>query len=163
MLYAGTDDGIIQVSEDGGDNWKKVEVGSIRGIPSTAFVNDIKADLFDANTVYAALDNHKYGDFNPYLIKSTDRGNSWTSIRGNLPDRTLVWRMVQDHEQANLLFAGTEFGLYFSINGGQKWTKLKGGMPTISVRDLAIQRRDCLLYTSPSPRDRTRSRMPSSA
>ncbi|MEM9823064.1 MAG: glycosyl hydrolase [Bacteroidota bacterium] len=142
LLYAGTDDGIIQVSEDGGNNWRKIEAGSINGIPATAFVNDIKADLFDVNTVYAALDNHKYGDFTPYLIKSKDRGKTWTSIRGNLPDRTLVWRMVQDHEQANLLFAGTEFGLYFSIDGGQKWTKLKGGMPTISVRDLAIQRRE---------------------
>ena len=69
LLYAGTDDGIIQVSENGGSSWTKVELGSIKGIPSTAFVNDIRADLFDANTVYAALDNHKYGDFKPYIFK----------------------------------------------------------------------------------------------
>ena len=74
-------------------------------------VNDIRADLHDADTVYVALDNHKYGDFAPYLVKSTDRGRSWTSITGNLPDRHLVWRMVQDHVQPDLLFAGTELGV----------------------------------------------------
>lgn len=103
LIYVGTDDGIIQVTEDGGENWRKLEVGNIRGIPETAFVNDIRADLHDENTVYAALDNHKYGDFKPYLIKSTDRGKSWKSIAGNIPDRHLVWRMVQDHVQPNLL------------------------------------------------------------
>lgn len=142
LVYAGTDDGLIQVTEDGGANWRKIEVGRIPGIPATAFVNDIKADLFDANTVYVALDNHKYGDFKPYLIKSTDKGNSWTSIASNLPDRTLVWRLVQDHVKSGLLFLGTEFGIYFSINGGDRWTKLTGGVPTISFRDLAIQRRE---------------------
>ena len=65
LLYAGTDDGLIQVSEDGGANWRRIEVGSLPGVPATAFVNDIKADLHDADTVYVALDNHKYGDFEP--------------------------------------------------------------------------------------------------
>ncbi|MEO1052415.1 MAG: glycosyl hydrolase [Bacteroidota bacterium] len=142
LIYAGTDDGIIQVTEDGGSNWRKIEVGSVSGVPATAFVNDIKADLHDANTVYAALDNHKYGDFNPYLIKSTDKGRTWRSIKGNIPNGTLVWRLVQDHEKPELMFLGTEFGIYFTINGGQKWIKLKGGVPTISFRDLAIQRRE---------------------
>ena len=142
LLYAGTDDGQIQVTEDGGKNWRKVEVGSFPGVPATAFVNDIKADLFDASTVYVALDNHKYGDFTPYLFKSTNKGKSWQSIRGNLPDRTLVWRVVQDHVKSGLLFAATEFGIYFSVDGGGRWTKLKGGVPTISFRDLAIQRRE---------------------
>ncbi len=142
LLYAGTDDGIIQVSEDGGGSWRMVELGSIRGIPSTAFVNDVRADLFDARTVYAALDNHKFGDFSPYLIKSTDAGRSWRSIAGNLPDRTLVWRLVQDHLKQNLLFAATETGIYFTVDGGSKWLKLKGGVPTISFRDVTIQRRE---------------------
>ncbi len=141
LIYAGTDDGIIQVTEDGGSNWRKIETGYISGIPSTAFVNDIKADLYDANTVYVALDNHKYGDFKPYLIKSTDKGHTWRSIAGNIPDRTLIWRLVQDHVQADLLFAATEFGIYFTINGGQKWVKLNGA-PTISFRDLVIQKRE---------------------
>ncbi|MEZ4985212.1 MAG: hypothetical protein R2795_09285 [Saprospiraceae bacterium] len=142
LLYAGTDDGLIQVSENGGGNWRKVEIGSIKGIPATAFINDIKADLFDAQTVYVCLDNHKYGDFTPYLIKSTDAGRTWTSLRANLPDRTLVWRLVQDHEQRNLLFLATEFGVYTSLDGGVAWHKLGGGLPTISFRDLAIQRRE---------------------
>ncbi len=141
LVYAGTDDGIIQVTEDGGQNWRKIDVGTISGVPTDAFVNDIKADMFDANTVYAALDNHKNGDFKPYLIKSTNKGKTWTSISGNIPDRTLIWRMVQDHVQPNLLFAATEVGIYFTVNGGGKWIKLAGS-PTIPFRDLAIQKRE---------------------
>ncbi|KAA3610737.1 MAG: glycosyl hydrolase [Calditrichaeota bacterium] len=142
LIYAGTDDGLIQVTEDGGKNWRKINVSSLPGIPKTAFVNDIKADLFDVNTVYIALDNHKFGDFKPYLLKSTNRGKSWTSIVGDIPDRTLVWRVVQDHVKPNLLFTATEFGIYFTIDGGKKWIKLSGGVPTISFRDLAIQKRE---------------------
>ena len=142
LIYAGTDDGLIQVTENGGESWRKIEVGSLPGVPSTAFVNDIKADLHDLNTVYVALDNHKFGDFAPYLLKSTDRGKSWTSIKGNIPDRTLVWRVVQDHVKPGLMFAATEFGIYFTVDGGTKWTKLEGGVPTISFRDLAIQKRE---------------------
>ncbi|GAB4286581.1 MAG: hypothetical protein Kow0098_01950 [Ignavibacteriaceae bacterium] len=142
LIYAGTDDGLINVTEDGGLNWRQIEVGSLPGVPPTAFVNDIKADLFDVNTVYVALDNHKYGDLNPYLLKSTDRGKTWKSIKGNIPQRTLIWRLVQDHINPHLLFAATEFGIYFTINGGVKWIKLTGGVPTISFRDLAIQRRE---------------------
>lgn len=142
ILYAGTDDGRIQVTRDGGENWTAVNVGSLPGVPATAFVNDIKADLFDADTVYVSLDNHKYGDFKPYIVKSTNRGRNWTSIAGDLPDRHLVWRMVQDHVNKDLLFVGTEFGIYFTIDGGDKWVQLTGDVPTISFRDLAIQRRE---------------------
>jgi hypothetical protein len=142
LLYAGTDDGLLQVSEDGGTSWRKVEVGSLPGVPASAFVNDVKADLFDAGTVYVALDDHKSGDFRPYLLKSTDRGRTWRSIAGDLPDRHLVWRVVQDHVKPDLLFAGTEFGIFFTTNGGARWVKLGGGVPTISFRDLAIQRRE---------------------
>ncbi len=142
LIYAGTDDGIIQVTEDGGESWRRLEVGSIQDLPATAFVNDIRADLFDARTVYAALDNHKFGDFRPYLIKSTDAGRNWTSIAGDLPDRLLVWRLVQDHKVSGLLFLATEFGIYFTRDGGEKWIELSGGVPTISFRDITIQRRE---------------------
>ena len=142
LIYAGTDDGLIQITEDAGKNWRKIDVDDLPGVPKTAFVNDIKADMFDANTVYVALDNHKFGDLNPYLLKSTNRGKSWKSIKGNLPERTLVWRIVQDHVNPNLLFTATEFGIYFTIDGGEQWIKLKGGVPTISFRDIAIQRRE---------------------
>jgi len=142
LLWAGTDDGLVQVSEDGGDHWRAIEVGSMPGVPPTAFVNDIKADLFDADTAYVALDNHKFGDFEPYLVKTTDRGRTWISLSANLPARTMVWRLVQDHVKPGLLFLATEFGIQFTVDGGERWTKLTGGVPIISFRDLTIQRRE---------------------
>jgi len=142
LIYVGTDDSLLQITEDGGGSWRSMEVGDLPGVSASAFVNDIKADLHDPDTVYVALDNHKFGDTTPFLLKSADRGVSWTSIRGDLPDRTLVWRVVQDHEKPNLLFAATEFGIYFSVNAGGAWVKLTGGVPTISFRDLAIQKRE---------------------
>jgi photosystem II stability/assembly factor-like uncharacterized protein len=142
LLWAGTDDGRLQVSEDGGATWRAIEVGSLPGVPAGAFINDVKADLHDADTVYVALDHHKSGDFRPYLLKSTDRGRSWRSIAGDLPDRHLVWRVVQDHVKPDLLFAATEFGVFFTVDGGERWVELEGGVPTISFRDLAVQRRE---------------------
>ena len=142
LIYIGTDDGIIQVTEDGGSKWRKVNFDKIKGLPKTAFVNDIKADLHNENIVYAAFDNHKYGDFSPYLFKSKDKGKTWKSISNNIPDRTLLWRIVQDHKNPDLLFLGTEFGIYFTNQKNHKWIKLKSGMPNIAVRDLAIQKRE---------------------
>ncbi|MEM7354202.1 MAG: glycosyl hydrolase, partial [Acidobacteriota bacterium] len=145
LIYAGTDDGLIQVTDNGGETWS--QAGTLPGVPDEGFVNDIKADLHDADTVYVALDNHKNGDFAPYLLKSTDRGQTWTSIAGDpadggLPERHLVWRLVQDHVEPDLLFVGTEFGVFFSITGGGQWIKLAGGVPNIPFRDLAIQQRE---------------------
>jgi photosystem II stability/assembly factor-like uncharacterized protein len=142
VLYAGTDDGLIHASTDGGENWTRIDVSDLPGVPERAFVNDIKADLFDAQTVYVALDHHKSGDYRPYLLKSTNGGQSWTSIAGDLPDRHLVWRVIQDHVNPQLLFAGTEFGIFFTTDGGEAWHQLDGGVPTISFRDLEIQRLD---------------------
>ncbi len=142
LIYAGTDDGLLQVTEDGGLNWRKIEVGSLPGLPKTAFVNDIKADLIDENKVYVVLDNHKFGDFEPYAYVSHDKGNSWKSISAGLPERTLLWRIVQDHIKPELLFMATEFGIYFTPDAGQHWVQLKGGLPVISFRDLAIQKHE---------------------
>ena len=142
LIYAGTDDGIIQITENGGETWKKINYKKISGLPETAFVNDIKADLYDKNTVYAVFDNHKYGDYNAYIYKSKNKGFTWQKLTNNLPENTILWRLVQDHENKNLLFLGTEFGVYFTNNGGDKWMKLKGGMPNISVRDIAIQKNE---------------------
>jgi len=140
LIYVGTDDGLIQVTEDGGETWR--EIDSLPGVPDYFYVNDIKADLHDPDTVYVAVDNHKAGDFEPYILKSTNRGRSWRSISDDLPDRHIVWRVIQDHVDPDLLFAATEFGLFFTVDGGGNWTELDGGIPTISFRDLEIQRRE---------------------
>ncbi len=140
LLYAGTDDGLIQVTEDGGTAWRKVE--SFPGVPDITYVSYLLASQHDAGTVYAAFDNHKNADFKPYVLKSTDRGRTWTSIAGDLPERGTVYSLAEDPAGTGLLFAGTEFGLYFSNDGGKRWVQLKGGVPTIAVRDLAIQKRE---------------------
>ena len=142
LIYAGTDDGVIQVTENGGETWQKINIKKLNGLPETAFVNDIKADLYEKNTVYAVFDNHKFGDYNAYIYKSKNKGFTWQKISNNLPKNTLLWRIAQDHINSNLLFLGTEFGVYFTNNGGKEWTKLNGGMPNISVRDIAIQKRE---------------------
>jgi photosystem II stability/assembly factor-like uncharacterized protein len=140
LLYAGTDDGLVQMTEDGGVNWRKVE--KFPGVPEKSYVSDLFASLHDPDTVFAAFNNHKMGDFKPYLLKSADRGRTWTSIAGDLPDRHVVWSVVQDHVKSDLLFTATEFGVFFTIDGGGKWVQLKGGMPTIAVRDLEVQERE---------------------
>ena len=140
LIYAGTDDGFIQVTTNGGTQWTKIPVTRL-GLPSRSFVNDIKADLHDENTVYAVLDNHKEGDYNPYLYKSTDRGQTWVTLSKTLPKRTLLWRIVQDHVNKNLFFLATEFGVYTSLDGGVNWQKLPG-TPNMGFRDLVIQKRE---------------------
>ncbi len=138
LLYVGTDDGLIQVSETGGGQWRKIE--RFPGVPERTYVARLFASQHDADTIYAAFDNHKMSDYAPYLLKSKDRGKTWTSIASNLPSRGTVLAFAEDHKEAELLFAGTEFGLYFTRNGGKEWHRLKGGFPTIAVRDLAIQK-----------------------
>ncbi len=140
LIYIGTDDGLIQVTEDGCKNWRKIE--SFTGVPDKTYVARIYASQHDVNTVYAILNNHKNSDFNPYIIKSADAGRSWTLVSNNLPKNGPLWAIAEDHVNSNLLFVGTEFGLFFTIDGGQKWQQLKGGLPTIAVRDLAIQKRE---------------------
>lgn len=140
LLYAGTDDGFIHVSENDGKTWTKVSVSQF-GLPERSFVNDIRADLHDVNTVYVALDNHKEGDFTPFLYRSTDKGKTWKSMSSNIPENTIIWRIVQDHVNPELLFLATEFGIYVTLNSGQKWQKMKG-TPNMSFRDITIQREE---------------------
>jgi len=140
LIYVGTDDGLIQVTSDGGANWTKYE--KFAGVPEMTYVSRLAASNHDANTVYAAFENHKNEDFKPYLLKSSDAGKTWTSIAGDLPENGPVLAFAEDTANANLLFAGTEFGAFFSINGGQHWVQLKGGLPTIAVRDMVIQARE---------------------
>ncbi len=137
LIYVGTDDGLIQVTEDGGVNWRKID--KIFGVPEYFFVNDIKADRHDADTVYACVDHHKTGDYSPYVLRSSDRGRTWETIVGDLPEKHLCWRIIQDHVRKELMFLGTEYGAFFTVDGGEHWTKLPG-TPTIPFRDLEIQR-----------------------
>jgi photosystem II stability/assembly factor-like uncharacterized protein len=140
LIYVGTDDGLIQVTEDGGQTWRKID--RLPGVPEMTYVNDLEASQLDPNTVFAVLNNHKRGDFKPYVLKSTNRGRSWTSITGDLPERGSAYTIAQDHVAENLLFAGTEFGIFVTLDGGQKWMQMKSGLPIIAIRDLVVQRRE---------------------
>ena len=104
-----------------------------------SYVTRVLASRHDENTVYALFNNHQNGDFKPYILKSTDKGRTWTSITGRLPERGSLYAIAEDGTDPNLLFVGTEFGLFFTQDGGGRWTQLKGGLPTIAVRDIAIQ------------------------
>jgi photosystem II stability/assembly factor-like uncharacterized protein len=140
LLYAGTDDGLLHITENAGGLWKKVD--KFAGVPERTYVNMVLASRHEANVVYAAFNNHKNGDFKPYILKSGDKGATWSSIVGNLPDRGSVYCIAEDHINKNLLFVGTEFGVFFTTDGGDKWTQLKAGLPTVAVRDIDIQRRE---------------------
>lgn len=138
-LAVGTDDGLVQVTSDGGQSWRRA--AAIPGLPALSFVNDVEMSLHDAATLYVAADNHKTGDFKPYVFESTDLGRTWRSMAGDLPPGEIVWALQQDHVRPDLFFLGTERGLYFSLDRGTHWHKL-GGAPTIPFRDVKLHRRD---------------------
>jgi len=140
LLYAGTDDGLIQVTTDAGKNWTKTD--KFPGVPENTYVSDIFASRFDENVVFASFDNILRDDFKPYILKSTDKGKSWISIAGNLPENGTVHCIQQDFLDPDLLFAGTEFGCFFTIDGGKNWIQLKSGLPSIQVRDMVLQKRE---------------------
>ena len=139
LLFIGTDDGLIQVSEDA-KNWRKIS--DFPGVPEFTYVSDIKASRFNENVVFASFDNRKRDDFKPYLLMSNNKGKTWKSITGNLPDSGTVHTIEQDFVNPNLLFVGTEFGVFFSPDKGRKWIQLKNGLPAIAVRDMVIQKRE---------------------
>lgn len=140
LLAAGTDDGLIHISDDGGKSWNKID--EISGAPKQSYVNSVFLSKHDENVIYAAFNHHKFGDFKPYVFKSEDKGKSWSAIQSNLPERGSVYAIEEDHINKDLLFIGTEFGVFFSPNKGGVWKQLKSGLPTIAVRDIAIQERE---------------------
>ena len=140
LLYVGTDDGLISVSRDDGATWTKI--GVFPGVPSQTYVSRVIASKISEGTVYATFDNHRNNDFKPYVLKSTDYGAHWTSIAGNLPANGSV-QVVREHPRnGSLLFAGTEFGAFYSPNGGVNWTQLKYNIPTVAVHDIVIHQRE---------------------
>ncbi|MEM1330101.1 MAG: glycosyl hydrolase [Planctomycetota bacterium] len=139
LIYVGTDDGLIHITEDAGESWRKIE--NIEGVPDLTYVSCLHASVTDADVVFATFDNHKMGDFAPYVYRSDDRGRTWTSIASDLPDRDICYVIRQDHVNPDLLFLGTEFAAYFTVDAGASWIKMSG-VPTIAVQDLEIQRRE---------------------
>ena len=139
LIYVGTDDGQINITEDDGKTWR--QVNSFPGVPEYTYVYDLVADKHNAEKVYAVFNNHKSGDFTPYIYVSGDKGISWSNISGDLPEGA-VYALCQDHVKADILFAGTEYGVFVTLNGGKNWKRLKAGLPTINVRDMAIQERE---------------------
>ena len=142
LLYVGTDDGMVQISSDGGKTWNAVGKFSGPDVPEFGYIHDIEPCLHDADTVFVLVNNHKRGDFKPYIVKSADRGESWTLISDSLPERGSVYCLKQDEADKDLLFCGTEFGLFCTLDGGKNWMPIKSGMPVIAVRDLEIQREE---------------------
>ncbi len=140
VLIVGTDDGLIQITTDGGKTWKKTD--GIAGVPTMTYVYHALASQHDENVMYVTLNNHKRGDFKPYIYKTTDKGATWTSITANLPERGSTYSIAEDHVDPNLLFVATEFGVHFTNDGGKSWRQIKGGLPTIAIRDMAIQKRE---------------------
>jgi photosystem II stability/assembly factor-like uncharacterized protein len=141
LIYVGTDDGLLQVTEDAGKTWRRTE--KFADFPEGIYVTSVRASPRDSNVVFATLNNWQRGDFKPYIVRSDDRGKTFKSINGDFPsDRMDAFSIVQDHVNGNLLFVGAEFGLFFTVDGGNHWVQLKGGLPTIQVRDLAIQKRE---------------------
>jgi photosystem II stability/assembly factor-like uncharacterized protein len=140
MIAVGTDDGLIQITVDGGANWKKYS--TFPGIPDMTYVYHLVYSQHEVNTLYATFNNHKRGDFKPYLLKSIDNGATWTSVTADLPERGSTYVLLEDFKEPDLLFTGTEFGAYYSIDRGRSWRQFKTGLPVIAIRDMAIQKRE---------------------
>lgn len=140
VLYTGTDDGLIHVTTNGGTSWTKIS--NFGAVPNLVLVQNIVASKHDENTVYAIFNNHRNGDFKPYVLKSIDKGKTWVNIKNDLPERGSAQCLAEDHLQKDLLFVGTEFGIFTSYNAGKNWIKLGGGLPPIMIKEIAIQERE---------------------
>lgn len=139
-IYVGSDDGLVHATTDGGATWSRA--GDLPGVPERSFINKVVASEHDAATVFALVDAHKLGDYAPYLFRSDDHGQSWTSIRGDLPDGEIAWALQQDHVEPGLLILAGETSLWFTLDGGDAWHRLDAGAPTIAFRDVQLHRRD---------------------
>ena len=144
LIWAGTDDGLIHVTRDGGKNWANV---TPKGIPEWSLVSIIEASPFDAGTAYAAVDTHKLDDLKPYIYKTTYFGKSWMKITNGLPDGAYTHAVREDPVRKNLLYAGTETGIFVSFDGGANWQSLQLNLPNAPIHDLIIKNNDLVVAT----------------
>lgn len=142
VLWVGTDDGNLQVTKDGGTNWKNV-VEKISGVPKGTYVSRVVASKFNEGTAFVTFDGHRMGDFKVYVYMTNDFGESWKSISSNLPGNNGIANVIREHPRnPNLLFVGTEYGIFASFNKGESWIKFKLNLPTVPVDDILIHPRD---------------------
>ena len=140
VVWAGTNDGNLQVSRDGGDTWKNV-VANVKGVPDETFVSRVEASRFDAGTSYVTFDGHRTDDHAPYVFVTRDYGQTWTALANNLPTGN-VNVVREDPKNRHLLYLGTEYGMYISINGGKEWKRFMTGLPTVRIDDILVHPRD---------------------
>jgi hypothetical protein len=141
LIWVGTDDGNIQLTRNGGASWENLR-SRVPNVPDGIWVSSVEACHFDKGTAYATFDGHRSDIFTPWVFKTTDYGESWTNISNNLPSGQTVWLVREDSKNKNLLFLGTEFACFVSLNGGKSWTLLMNNLPSVAVRDLVIHPRD---------------------
>jgi len=139
VLWVGTDDGNVQVTRDGGKTWKNVAL-RVPGVPKGTYVTRVVASKYAEGAAFVTFDGHRTDDYNVYLFQTSDYGETWKAIRNGIPDSAGTVHVVREHPRsANLLFAGTEFGLWVSWDHGANWTALKNNLPTVPVDDIEIQ------------------------
>ena len=141
VIWAGTDDGNVQLTRDGGKTWTNVRA-NIRGVPQHTWVSRVEPSRFDAGTAYVTFDGHRRDDFKPYVFRTTDYGRTWSNLSATIPQHEPVYVIKEDLRNRNLLFVGTEFSLYASVDAGRSWHRLMNGFPTVAVHDLEIHPRD---------------------
>jgi photosystem II stability/assembly factor-like uncharacterized protein len=141
LIWIGTDDGLVQLTQDGGKTWTNV-TANIKGLPPDSWVTRVEASHFAPGTAYATFDRHRLDDYKPYLFKTEDFGKTWSPLRGDLPQVGYLHVAREDPVNKNLLYVGSEFGLFFSFDGGRHWTPYTNDFPTIAVRDIQVHPRD---------------------
>ena len=144
MLWAGTDDGLVQVSMNGGQNWSNV---TPKDLPEWSMISIVEASRYDAGAAYLAVDRHKLDDFHPFIYRTHDSGKSWTMVAHGIPEGSYVRSVREDPKRKGLLFAGTETGVYFSVDDGDNWQPLKLNLPTVPIHDLNIHEDDLVVAT----------------
>jgi len=141
LVWVGTDDGLVQVTRNGGGSWTNVRP-NIKDVPAGTWCSRVEASRFDEGTCYATFEGHRSDDFRPYVFKTTDFGKTWAAISAGIPGRHPVYVIREDLKNKNLLFLGTEYGVFVSRDAGRRWTSLQLNLPTVPVHDLLIHPRD---------------------